>query len=281
MPRLTDNDRTFGPITFGRYKWKALRLAWSSGHDEGHHGNSIDFHGFGWSARIRLPDIIRPFRVKHTATTWDKATIERIGRDYYHVESPRKFGFCLCDGHLSVYHGAQTNDSDTTKTWSCFLPWTQWRFVRISFYDRSGNHFWTALEKDNWRKRKAGADSFGLFKQQMDMRDSCPSVSFEFDDFDGKRITAKTMIEEREWAFGEGWFKWLSWFRRNKARRALDIRFSEEVGPEKGSWKGGTLGHGIDMLPGELHEQSFRRYCDMEHEQKRRRFKLKFIRPIP
>jgi hypothetical protein len=41
----------------------------------------------------------------------------------------------------------------------------------------------------------------------------------------------------------------------------LDIRFSEETGRRKGSWKGGTLGHGIDMLPGELHEAAFRRYC--------------------
>lgn len=37
-----------------------------------------------------------------------------------------------------------------------------------------------------------------------------------------------------------GWFKWLSWFGRPKIRRSLDIQFSSETGPEKGSWKGGT-----------------------------------------
>lgn len=41
----------------------------------------------------------------------------------------------------------------------------------------------------------------------------------------------------------------------------LDLEFSSEVGRRKGSWKGGTLGHGIEMLPGELHEAAFRRYC--------------------
>ena len=46
-----------------------------------------------------------------------------------------------------------------------------------------------------------------------------------------------------------------------KIRRSLDLEFSGETGPEKGSWKGGTVGTGIEMLPGELHEAAFRRYC--------------------
>lgn len=55
--------------------------------------------------------------------------------------------------------------------------------------------------------------------------------------------------------------------RRNRlaVRRSLDIQFSGETGTRKGSWKGGTVGHSIDMLPGELHEAAFRRYCS-EHK---------------
>ena len=41
----------------------------------------------------------------------------------------------------------------------------------------------------------------------------------------------------------------------------------KETGSKKGSWKGGTIGHGIDMLPGELHEGAFRRYC-LAHKMK-------------
>jgi hypothetical protein len=74
-------------------------------------------------------------------------------------------------------------------------------------------------------------------------------------------LSAKTRIEEREWRYGRGWFKWLSWFRQPKVWRALDIDFSGETGEEKGSWKGGTMGTSIGMLPGELHESAFRRYC--------------------
>jgi hypothetical protein len=93
---------------------------------------------------------------------------------------------------------------------------------------------------------------------------ACPAPRFDFLDFDGERITATTRIEEREWRLGEGRFKWLSIFRRPKVCRSLDLQFSSEVGRRKGSWKGGTIGHSIDMLPGELHEAAFRRYCAKE-----------------
>ena len=75
-------------------------------------------------------------------------------------------------------------------------------------------------------------------------------------------FTARTLIEEREWRLGEGWFKWLSLFRGPKISRSLDIRFSGETGRRKGSWKGGTTGHSIQLkFLGELHETAFRRYC--------------------
>lgn len=271
LGRLTDDDKQFGPITYGRSSWNPLRLVWSSGggHDEPEL-NTLTAYAFGWVARVRMPNLIRPFKVKHIAESWDAATVERMGRNWYHETFAREYGFCLNDGHLSLYLGAQTHDSNTTQGWGCFLPWTQWRHVRFSLYDTNGAHFWTQMEAD----RKKGFDGF---QAQIEAEKKCPSAVFEFDDYDGKRIKATTHIEEREWRFGEGWFKWLSLFRRPMIRRSLDIAFSEEVGPEKGSWKGGTLGHGIEMLPGELHEAAFRRYCEQEHRSKHQRFKIKFI----
>ena len=44
--------------------------------------------------------------------------------------------------------------------------------------------------------------------------------------------------------------------------------------------KGGTVGHSIDMLPGELHEAAFRRYCEKEHRAKGRRYRIKFLMPV-
>ena len=118
------------------------------------------------------------------------------------------------------------------------------------------------------------------YDEQRKAEESCPTVEFLFADYDGKEIIVKTKIEEREWAFGEGWFKWLSFFRKNLIRRSLDLDFSSEVGPEKGSWKGGTIGHSIEMLPNELHEEAFKRYCELEHNAKGQKYKIKFIRRL-
>lgn len=246
-------------------QWWGLWL--SSGDDE-YPGNSLTIVGFGWHVSIPMPRIIPPYREKVVAEFWDEATITRLGRDWYWRTDRREFGFSLMDGFFSLRYGRQADDSTMDRRWGCFLPWTQWRFVRFSLYDLAGQHFWTRL---NDRSGVKG------WEEQHDAITRVPKARFVFDDFDGKRIEATTHIEEREWTFGTGWCSWLRFFTPNKVRRSLDIAFSEGVGPEKGSWKGGTLAHGIDMLPGELHEAAFRRYCERDHRSKHGTFRLKFV----
>lgn len=275
MTRLTNNDRHIGRfITYARHGdgWRPLRLVYSSGaHEDGPGPNTLTAYAFGWVARLRLPRLLDDYTERHIAASWDAATVARLGRNWYEERHPREYGFCLNDGHLSLYLGAQTHDSTTTQSWSCFLPWTQWRHIRLSFYDGKGQHFWTEWGRprgfkllDDWQARKA-------------VEAACPAAVFEFDDFDGKRIRATCRVQEREWRFGTGWFKWLSLFRAPRIHRSLDLEFSEEVGPEKGSWKGGTLGHGIEMLPDELPEAAFRRYCEQDHRSKYRTFRITFV----
>ena len=272
MARLTNNDRHLGKyITYARHNdsWRPLRLVYSSGGgDDNESFNSLTGYIGGWVARIRFPRLMQPWRRWVPTGHYEWAKSPDAG--YWEVE-PREYGFSLCDGFLQVFLGAQTNDSTTTQSWSKHLPWTQWRHIRLSFFDGKGNHFWTEWDRprgfalrDDWMARKA-------------IEAACPSAVFEFDDYDGKRIRATCRVQEREWKFGTGWFKWLSLFRAPRIRRSLDIEFSEEVGPEKGSWKGGTLGTGIQMEPGESPEQAFRRYCDQEHHSKYRRFRITFV----
>lgn len=273
MSRLTDNDTRLGPLTFGRTGgWKPWRLVWSSGGDGDCDkiNNSLTAYALGWVAQLRLPNVLQPWRIRHKAN-WDAATVARLGRDWYYETHPREYGFSLSEGFFTLYLGPQTHDSLTTKSWSKWLPWTQWRHVRYSLYRPDGSHFWTQ------RDRKV-ARGIGYISEQMDAETRCPKVAFQFDDFDGERITATCHVEEREWLFGEGWFKWLSLFRKPKIRRSLSLKFSAEVGPEKGSWKGGTIGHGIDMLPGESCESAFRRYCDQDHRSKYRTFRINYVR---
>ncbi len=252
--RWGDNDRNFGPFTYARdgRGYRPIAVSLSSGCDE-YPGCSLRLSAFGHTFITSLPPIVRPYREKVYAKSWDADTVARLGRDWYWAVDQREYGFSYSEGFLYVPLGRQTNDSSTEQRWSKFLPWTQWRFIRHSLYDLAGNHFWTeptgkSVDLLHWRAT-------------LDAKEACPAASFEFDDFDGERIVAKTIIEEREWKFGTGSFKWLSFFRSPKIRRSLDLDFSKETGPRKGSWKGGTTGHSIDMLPGELHQSAFERYC--------------------
>jgi hypothetical protein len=251
--RWSDKNFNLWPLTFSWDTYPKLGVMLDSGHDESR-GCHIRLYLHRLCLLVELPPIVTPYRIKHIAG-WDAATIARLGRDYYFEEHAREYGFSYSyEGAIHVHYGPQTHSSDTTRSDVWSLPWANWRFVRMSYYDLSGKHWWTEPKGMPWEERHA-------------KEAECPSTSFEFLDFDGERIQATTHIEEREWLFGTGRFKWLSLFRKPLIRRSLDIEFSKETGKRKGSWKGGTIGTGIDMLPGELHESAFRRYC-AEHNMK-------------
>lgn len=72
---------------------------------------------------------------------------------------------------------------------------------------------------------------------------------------------ATIKVEEREWR--RRWLMWTPLF--NKVQRCIDVKFNDEVGERTGSWKGGTVGCGYEMLPNETPLQTLRR---MEQERK-------------
>jgi hypothetical protein len=256
--RWSDNDTCFGPLTYARDNrgYRPLAVVLASGCDE-YPGASFRLSGFGHTIIVALPQwALRPYREK-VYPSWDAVTVDRVGRDWYWNIDRREYGISVNDGHLNISFGRSTMDSSTERRWGCFLPWTQWRHVRHSFYGLRGEHVATLPDTG-----ESYLGNPGRWERERAIAGATPTVSFEFDDFDGERITAITKIEEREWRFGTGWFKWLSLFRKPKICRSLDLDFSAEVGRRKGSWKGGTTGHSIEMLPGELHEPAFRRYCE-------------------
>lgn len=253
--RWGDNDTYVGPLTFAKDEWRHFAIVLASGDDDGRRSR-LRFSGFGRTMIVALPDwVVRPER-KKVFPQWDAATVQRLGRNWYWDLTPREFGFTISDGHLSVAYGRQSNDSSTEQCWGWFLPWTQWRFVRHSLYDLDGELF-----AHMPRQAPGLGGRRAYWDEHRRIEEACPASPFAFLDFDGEALTATTKIEEREWLFGTGAFKWLSLFRRPKVRRSLDIHFSGETGKRKGSWKGGTIGHSIDMLPGERHRSAFERYC--------------------
>lgn len=267
MNRLTDNDFTFGPFTFAKTEWKRFSIIFNTGMDDSPIDgmrNNIQIYLMFFILRISLPNLIKPYSewIDTSKYDWNKD-----GAKGYYDHHNKEYGFSVSDGFFQFFYGAQTHDSSTTKSWSKFLPWTQWRHVRHSIYDVDQVVY--------WEERKGGIKLADI-QHWIDAKENVPKKKFKLIDFDGEEIIATTHIEEREWLFGEGWFKWLSWFRKPMVRRVLEINFNKEVGPEKGSWKGGTLGHGIDLENGEDHKAAFIRYCNQEHDQKRRKFKIKY-----
>lgn len=67
--------------------------------------------------------------------------------------------------------------------------------------------------------------------------------------------SATVHVERREWR--QRWLKWTRLFA--KVRTCIDVRFSDEVGERTGSWKGGCIGCGWELKPGETPEQCLRR----------------------
>lgn len=257
-------DRYLGPFTYVRERsgYRTLAVVLGSGDNDDYPGCRLRLSAFGRTLIIALPALIRPWREKvYPGSAWDDATVARLGRDWYWNVHEREFGFTLAEGHLSVKLGRQTHDGSTTQSWGYFLPWTQWRHVRHSWYGLRGEH----VADMPHRRTFAGIsieEHRAYWAEQEQIEALVPTATFAFLDYDGEQLTAATRINEREWRRGTGWFRWLSLIWPKNVRRSLDIRFSGETGKRKGSWKGGTIGTGIDMLPCELHASAFRRYCN-------------------
>jgi hypothetical protein len=220
--------------------------------DEEYPGSYILLQGFGWTFIIETPGLLKPLKQKVIAQYWDAATIEKMGRNWYENIVARDYGFTYSDGSLHSYYGAQTWDSCTNKAHVYFMPWTETRHVRSTFYDVDGS-----IYKELKNDKDISFDPYYEIKQET------PKVTFEFTDYDGEVIQANTLMHEREYKYGRRQFKWISLFKKSNVWRTLDIEFTKEVGREKGSWKGGTLGHSIEMEKGELHEEAFIRYCNL------------------
>ena len=249
--RWSDNDKYAGPFTFSRdtyYKSTAVLLG--SGDGDDYAGCRLRMSAFGATLIVALPQIIKPWRKWVDTSKYDWSASTNGG---FWDTGAREYGFSLSEGFLNFSLGRVTNDSSTEQRKGYFLPWTEWRCTAHRFYDDKGDLAFTDTS--------SGPQPIEASRARWAAQDAVPTVDFAFADFDGEQLTAKTRIEEYEHKLGAGRFKWLSLFRKARVRRSLDIKFSGETGKRKGSWKGGALGHGISMDPGELHESAFQRYC--------------------
>jgi len=250
--RWSNNDRYFGRFTYAHEpRRKQIVVMLGSGDGDDYPGCRLRLALGSHTLIIALPAIIKPFRrwVDTSHYEWSKGE----GSGYWD-QHEREYGFSASEGAVHWHYGEQTDEWPGCKSKVWFFPWREHRMVRYSLYDLEGEHF-ADLPIGRFTRNRSDAKAA--------LKGACPAARYEFEDFDGERIVATCRMEEMEWKRGKGVFR-LLYLGRNRVDRSLDLRFSSEVGRRKGSWKGGTVGHGITMLPGETHEAAFRRYCKQE-----------------
>lgn len=271
-----DRDWWWGPFTYSRgdySPWAVILSSWGGGEDDDRPSNLRISAPWVGTLIIRLPNFLSPHieRVYPQDPAWhapDGEVYKRLGRDYYENIDVCEYGWMVSNSgavggaqHLQLRYGRSTHDSSTDKSWGCFLPWTDWRHVRISFYGLQGELVGSVYDEDHPSTSMVLGGPKGCYDVQRELEARVPKQKFIFRDYDGEQLIATCHIEEREWRWGTKWCKWLSVFRRPIIHRSLDISFSGETGKRKGSWKGGTLGHSIEMRHDDSHLSAFLRYC--------------------
>jgi hypothetical protein len=150
------------------------------------------------------------------------------------------WGFNYHDNKIWIYIGGGGNFEGGRK-WKTFtMPWDM-TWVRTSTL--LSDNTWFHETKGNRKKWKG--DEYGTYDwlQANRWKEVYPFT----DKYDNTSINTTIGVSEREWR--PLWFMWTKLF--SKSQKTIDVDFDKEVGKRKGSWKGGTLGCGYNLLPNE------------------------------
>ena len=161
--------------------------------------------------------------------------------DGYDIE--RAYGFSFTNDSLHMHWGSRT------KVW--WYPWTwehykHWELVEGESYAQ-GRDFWIELPSR-------------MPHGQLATKHTAP-YTYKRRNGEVQNVTATYYVSHSEWRCR--WAQWLPFPR--KTRTSIWIEFSAEIGEGVDTWKGGTLGCGYDLLPGEKPLDCLRR---MESERR-------------
>lgn len=166
----------------------------------------------------------------------------------YECDAP-KWGISIHNNTVWIHRGGKGNMKGGSKWWTWYIPFLTKEWVRTSILLKGG--IWEHETKGNRKD---------FYKEEWKEKQESWTYNYT-DSYDGEVIPTTIYVDEREWR--PKWLKWTSLFA--KKSRSIDIHFSKEVGKRKGSWKGGTLGCGYELLPNELPIDCLKR---MEKERK-------------
>jgi len=141
------------------------------------------------------------------------------------------------------------------------LPWQlEWHRTSKMMADGSWFH---ETRAGNLAMKGAGIDAWRFNEREVEGKEWRTEYPYTYtlESGDVQRRTASVKINEMEWRR-----RALMWTGIGaKVVRSIEVNFSDEVGERSGSWKGGCIGCGYEMHPGEDPESTLRR---MERERK-------------
>lgn len=229
--REKDGKRTW------RFSWGSFQKQWglrftitqfSADHDYDHHWSlaCIFFFGQFW---IDLPKFLP----------------RTVFGDSCHMDDLRSWGFSWIWA-----------DSDMPTAEICINLGTNTKYLRLPW---NLEHYKTEvyLKDDSWAEPvsswKVDAETFAAFDTQV-AREIHP-YRYVLRSGEVQECLATIEVMRIEWR-RKGW-GWSPLF--NLVRQFIEITFSAEVGERSGSWKGGTIGCGFDLLYNELPVEALRR----------------------
>lgn len=186
------------------------------------------------------------------------------GRVFIHL--PIKTGIQDCDSAAwgFNYHGNKiwlyiggSGNYEGGRKWKTFtMPWDP-TWIRRSTLIKGNPNYWHHETKKNpkeWNGVNVG--SYEWLKIYR-YKETHPYI----DSYDGTTVNATLSMVETEWR--PLWFQWTSLFAKKST--FIDIEFDQEVGKQKGEWKGGCIGCSYEIKTGETMLQCLKR---MEKERK-------------
>lgn len=221
--KLTDNDFYYGPLIYGRLGQYGKLLRLTWESFNADNANYLVFYAVVWAFALRLPNILRAKSVNNCESLIDRC-----------------YGFTVSAEYSQIHYGL-TNTGH-------FWPWNQWILSEYRYYGLHGE-MWKSCIVDN-------EDDYYSFRYE------CPTADFEVQDQDGRILTARTLINERQFRRGTGWFSWLRYVCPDLTRRRLDVVFLDPVTEYRVGVCDGFYETMIQLNDGELHESGIRRLCE-------------------
>lgn len=172
------------------------------------------------------------------------------------INNPQpKYGFYLYgEGHFFDSFWYYLNKNGHSDTKCIHMPWVS-SFYRHSYLTHDG--WFTVLESERSKAHKENKNTYQYPYYLSDDDERLIKQSFPFKYVtkygEVQETTATVFMEEREWR--PKWLRWTSLF--NFVRTSLSISFKDEMGNQRGSWKGGVLGCSCEVTEDEKNNMDF------------------------